>query len=855
MRRLTRCIDNNLLVATAISFIGGIVFAPHLSFTASTVTHLGLLLALLLIGLTVLQFFAKNRMLLVMLPLFFAGLGCFYTLLHLRVPPDEKHIYNRVQEKCELVVIGTMTAMAQFDGRTSQIPLAVKSLHFKNSDKLTPASGTVLLRLKGPWPESYRPGDRLAVRGDFKRPTGYRTPGGFDYAQYLARQDIWVTGFVRSPRLLQSLPSDPTLLGELRYLPERLRVNLGNHIDRALGPAGSSVYRAILIGDRSRVDDAILETFKGSGTMHILAISGMHMAVIGSLVYGCIYFILSRSEKLLLLCNVKKWAAFFSLPILIGYGLLAGLSTPVARAVVMSTIVIIAICTDRRKSPGPLVAFAALLLLTFDPLLLFSASFQLSFSAVIAIMFLLPTLQNLFGTDQTATAPGQVQQKLIQWFLTALLVSLAATVATAPIAVHAFNRFSPTGLLANLIVEPLICLWCLPSGFLAIPFSLFFPEIAALILQAGNLGLQAALQVTAFCSSFSFSTVWLPEPPFVLLLGYYTILIVFAVAGYRSKRLAVASVSFLLLCVLFFIKPSAMKPLRQHPTDFRISYLDVGQGSSTLVEFPSDLRVLIDGGGGAFGSTNVGERVIAPFLWQKGIDKLDAVIITHPDTDHYSGLDFILEHFSPNSLWIRDRQGHDDNFRNILHLADKKQIPVIIPEKQYTFGTETDFIACLANTLVDGHSGDRPMAGVRSNSGLVLKTCSGDFCALFPGDIEKEEERMLVATHEDLDADVLLAPHHGSATSGTPEFLAAVSPQYLIVSARKSSSGHFPHAKVKDECAKQQIALLSTAQQGTIELEVTRDGYRLYGFERVRGNPLYPMRSVMLQIPAEIRPR
>lgn len=840
-------IDDNLLVANALSFICGIFFAPHLMFTASTVTHLGLLLALLLISLVVLQSFSRTRLLLLMLPLFFIGLGCFHTLLHLRVPSDKRHIYHHVREKRELVVIGTMAAMAKFDGRMSHVPLTVNKLQYRQNDRLTPASGTILLQLQGPWPEACQPGDMLAVRGAFKRPTSYRTPGGFDYAQYLARRGIWVTGFVRSPGFLQKLSSAPTFIQKLKYLPERLRTRLGNHIDRAVGTGGGNVYRAILIGDRSRVDDTTLETFKGSGTMHILAISGMHMAVIGSLVYGCIYFILSRSEHLLLRCPVKKWAAFSSLPVLLGYALLAGLSTPVARAVAMSSIVIISICTDRRKSPGPLVAFAALLLLFFDPLQLFSTSFHLSFSAVIAIMFLLPTLQRLFFGDRRDSTQKQEKPKLAHWFLAAFLVSLAATVATAPISIFAFNRFSPIGLLANLIVEPLICLWSLPAGFLAILFSPVFPEISTLLLKAGNLGLQAALQVTDFCSSFSFSTIWLATPPTVLLILYYIILIVFAVCGYQSTRRAIVCIALLLLCVLFFRKPMAMKPFGQHSTDLIVSYLDVGQGSATLVEFPSGLRVLIDGGGGSFGLANVGKHVIAPFLWQKGIDHLDAVVITHPDADHYNGLGFILKHFTPDSLWIRDRLGHDENFKNLLHLAHRKQVPVIIPKAHQKIGSKRNFISCIANTHLGEHSRTDTKVGTRSNSGLVLKSCSGEFCALFPGDIEKEEERLLVTANYDLRAKILLAPHHGSATSSTPGFLRAVSPDYVIVSARKSSVGHFPHDKVLEECARQQITLLSTAEEGTIELIATQGGYRFYGFDRGTDNPLYPMRSILLQ--------
>ena len=306
MKHLLRVIDDNLLVTAALSFICGILLAPHLEPTATSKTQVALMLVFLLISLTVLQIVSKTRPLLLLFPLFFSVLGCFYTLLHLQVPTDIRHVYHQIREKSDLVVIGTMTAMAKYDGRTSQIPLLVNSLHESSSDRLTPATGTILVRLQGPWPEGYQPGNRLAVRGDFKRPTSYRTPGVFDYAQYLARRDIWVTGFVRSPSFLQKLPPIPSHLSNIKYLPERLRSRLGNHIDRVLGRESSGIYRAILIGDRSRVDDTILETFKGSGTMHILAISGIHVTIIGSLVLSSL-FISFMINLLLLYRYVSAW--------------------------------------------------------------------------------------------------------------------------------------------------------------------------------------------------------------------------------------------------------------------------------------------------------------------------------------------------------------------------------------------------------------------------------------------------------------------------------------------------------------------------------------------------------------------
>ena len=234
-------------------------------------------------------------------------------------------------------------------------------------------------------------------------------------------------------------------------------------------PKLSGVYRAILIGDYSRVDDATLESFKGSGTMHILSISGLHMTVIGTLVFATLYWLFSRFEKLLLHYPVRKWAGLSCIPVLLGYGLLAGMNTPVFRAVIMSCLVIVAICTNRRKSPSALLACAALIILIVDPLQLFNASFQLSFVATMAILFLFPILKNLVQSD-AAAGPPTARQSLGNWLVAGLLVSAVATLATIPITLYAFNRFSPVGILANLFVEPLICLWSLPAGFLAIPF-------------------------------------------------------------------------------------------------------------------------------------------------------------------------------------------------------------------------------------------------------------------------------------------------------------------------------------------------------------------------------------------------
>jgi competence protein ComEC len=482
---------------------------------------------------------------------------------------------------------------------------------------------------------------------------------------------------------------------------------------------------------------------------------------------------------------------------------------------------------------------------------LFTVSFQLSFSAIIGILFLLPVLKRLlFPSTESSSLPSK-KEKVINWLAAALLVSLVANLATAPIALASFNRFSIVGPFANLVIEPLICLWSLAAGFLAIPFIFLQPEIAGFFLQFGAVGLKAAMQAAAFFSSFSFSTIWLPTPPIWLLIIYFCSLTAFACSCSKKRWWALPALCSLSLCLWLFTHPP--KEYQTQEEDFfHISYLDVGQGSATFLEYPSGLRVLIDGGGSSFSTASVGERVIAPFLWTKGIGKIDAVVITHPDADHYNGLDFIVKHFSPKVIWVRDKDGHDRAFNRLVQLAEKRGVPVVIPEEDDMLFEEATSLQCVANISAweNGSSSDTSdrMSRNGGNNGLILKACAQGFCALFPGDIGRSSEQALIDQDFNLNADILLSPHHGSITSNSRHFLEAVAPDYLIVSAGRSTKGYFPHSGLEKDCENQSIKLLTTADQGTLQIIIGQDSAKVYGYEKEAANPLSSFRSVLLDV-------
>jgi competence protein ComEC len=864
VRRALRFLSDHLLVTLTLAFSGGIAAAFFARLDATALAPLHVVILFFLVVLLVffilgrghrfgvsrrvaqLSFLGGRQNMSLLLPPLLALLGFYHGLAHLQPPPSPAHLFHHLKEKQEAVVAGILLAAPEFDGRVSRVKIASSHLRLPEDPKFVPTQGTLLLHLAAPWPTNLLPGDSVVVRADLKHPESFRSPGAFDYQRHLAFQGVLASGFSRSPHFVHKLEEYQTFWQRLRYAPERARTSIGRLIDGAVGEEHRGLYRAILIGDASAIGDEVMESFKASGTVHILSISGLHMTIIGSLLYAGFYWLLSRSERLLINYPLRKWTAFLCLPALIGYGLLAGLNVPVFRAMIMSCIAIVGICSDRVKLPSTILAMAALIILAIDPLSLALPSFQLSFVATAAILFLVPILKESLLREHSREAPS-LRERSSRWLLAGIVVSVAATAATAPITLYAFNRVSTVGIIANLVIEPLICLWSLPCGFLSLPFTAFSPEIATFLLRLGAPGLTIAVDCAAFFANLPFASLWRPSPPGWLLIlcgiGFFAMLL----AKRRSSPFFVAAALFLLSLVAM-IFPSFLVTTRESVNTLQMVALDVGQGSSNLVRFPSGKAVLIDGGGSAATTPSVGERVIAPYLWRQGISRLDAVVITHPDADHYNGIPFILKQFKPETLWVRDLQGHDQGYQELLRLAKRLGVVIRVPEVGETLaglgGEES--LSCLANQerLIPVSA---PGGRERDNNGLVLKACHRQHCALLPGDIDRHEEARLIDSVVNLTADLLVSPHHGSSSSNTEQFLAAVAPQILVVSAGKSGQGRFPHPLLKEECRTLGIAMVSTSEHGSLITNLSQEKSELWGYGRLGDNPFHPWEPIRLQ--------
>ena len=808
MNRLATFFSTHLLLVVTFFFALGISCALPFHFTPGQV----LLLPLFIGGCALFTHLRRQPQatLILLLP-FVASLGFIHGLLANREPPSPDHIVHLIKQEQEAVLLCTLDRLPGFNGENSTLVVSAHSLRLKESAEFVAASGLVQLKLKAPWPKELMPGDQLVIRARLDRPRTFHNPGSFDYPAFLARQNIWITGRISSPLHIYRLEQQPTLRHQARYLPEQLRTRISSFIEQTVPPEISSVYKALLIGDASGISQEILEAFKGSGCMHILSISGAHLSILATFLFFTLYWLLRRSEYLILHYPVKKIAAGLCLVPLAVYTLLAGANIPVVRSLIMVTVFMAALCADKRKSLFISLALAALLILIWDPNSLFTASFQLSFMAVASIAVVAPLIARLAVTEKKEEHPGKsLGRRLLHFTLAALIVSMAATIGTAPLLLAYFNRLSVVAPAANLLVEPLICLWSLTLGFIACPLIFIMPAAAALLLHLGSTGLIVALKMAVFFNNLPFSSLWLPTPSPTLIVLYYAAILI-GISGILVNKTAriLGAGSFALIIFLFFFPPAEL--LKGRITTSEITFLDVGQGSATFLQLPSGKRVLIDGGGGAASSGfNVGEDIIAPFLWQRGVKQLDAIIVTHGDSDHYNGIPFLLQRFRPKVLWVNDRTGHENAWRQMLALAGRLHIDIKIPQQgeELIRGGEAEIV----HLGIPGKSG-----GVRSNDqSLVLRFAHNNLSCLFAGDISSNMESQLVEEKMPLQSTLLLSPHHGSSTSNSELFLKAVNPQTIVVSAGRFRPDNFPTPEVRKRCNELGIKMLITAEQGAI---------------------------------------
>ncbi|MCG6982356.1 MAG: DNA internalization-related competence protein ComEC/Rec2 [Deltaproteobacteria bacterium] len=734
-----------------------------------------------------------------------------------RIPDPDRlpHTIQKLLHRKHVVLTGTVIDSLEQGPSSSRLILNLAS--YKESETWQTVSGNLFLTIRDcqkHWPV----GQRLAGRVRIRPVRNFNNPGSFDYRQHLANQKIWLRGYVRSDLDLVPLGKPEQ---NWNFFLHACRTKIRAFIDAWLPSDLSGLYRSLLLGERYSLSVDLRELLYNAGIGHLLAISGLHLGLVAGFAFLTCHFILVRIPSVTGRWGSRPVAALAAFPAALGYGMLTGMALPALRATLMLAVFTLSLVVQREKDLVNSLLLAAFLILSMYPEALFTASFQLSFigvAALICIFPLLPVPRLLLPQDDKKQRFSRLGRRLYQFICGSLIIFLYTT----PVALYHFHRFTPLGIPANLIAVPVVGFLVLPAGLLAVLLLPLSVSLAGFLLTAGSLGLNLVVALSGRLGNFAWATFW-PGSPRVwqVAVAYLILLLPLAITKRRWCFGLMALCSLVLLGS--WMVPNHFLAARSL---LRVTFLDVSQGNSAVVEFPGQSAMLIDGGGFHDNSFDLGRYVLAPYLWHRRITRLDAMVLSHPHPDHYQGLRFIAAHFPVEQFWYSTVSRWDPDFRSLLKtLAEKKVLflsPKELSSNQNINGVEvqvlhppTDFLGSATNLT------NKEL----NNLSLVVRLRYKDVSLLFPGDIEEETEDQLVRRAHLQPVDVLLVPHHGSRSSSSLPFLQRLKPKIAIFSVGYDNRFHLPAYSIRRRYDALGIQTYRTDVDGAIT--ISTDGNKL----------------------------
>jgi competence protein ComEC len=617
-------------------------------------------------------------------------------------------------------------------------------------------------------------GQSLEIQARLRSPHGLANPGGFDYERWLFLQRFDATGYVREG---QYHANSRFSLGQLWL---RCRARLVERIERLIENSDSAVLiQALALGERGGFEDRHWRVLQRTGTSHLVAVSGLHIGMIAALSY----FFALRSALWLpysLARRAHAFAAGMSILAATFYAALAGFTLPTQRALVMLLVVQALVIARRRWPLGSGLALAAILVVCHDPLATLTASFWLSFGAVMLLLAASAEVEHPRAEDRSGLMMHSLVFFRLQW---------ALTLGLAPFVVWFFGQFSLISLLVNLVAIPLFAIVVVPLALTTALFAMIDSDGFGLAGWADSI-VAWVWRLLEYAAGGHFAAVELPRPSLlILLLGLVAIAMSMMRHRLPGRTLA-----------LFGLIPLALDHSESVPPGFaRATVFDVGHGLAVGIE-TAEHRLLFDSGPAYRSGFDAGEEVVVPALQAISRNAVDLLIVSHGDSDHAGGVAAIIAEYpdmavlaGPDVDQVQAERCHaGQSWR-----WDQVQFNVLHPPDQSDF------------------------SGNDSSCVVLIETSSGSL--LLTGDIESPAESRLTANYE-LAADVVVVPHHGSLTSSTVPFVKAVDPAFAVVSAGFNNRWNFPRPDVRHRWAEVGADVLVTGDSGAITIDFRADG-------------------------------
>jgi len=635
-----------------------------------------------------------------------------------------------------------------------------------------------------------RAGERWRFTVRLRRPHGSANPHGFDYEAWLLERGVRATGYVRMPTRrgaggrTQVVPERlAAMVPRPQYWIERLREAARERIRSVLPESpNAGVLIALAIGDQRAIDPGEWRLFARTGVSHLMSISGLHVTMIAGLFAMVASWFWRRSEALALALPAQKAAALAGFLAALAYCLISGFAVPAQRTLYMVGVVAAALWLGRATSASRVLAAALFLVLVLDPWAVLSPGFWLSFAAVAVIFYI--------GNSRTARPHWLAQWGRVQW---------AVTVGLVPLLLVIFQQVSLVSPIANAVAIPVVSLVVTPLALAGAVLPFAWP------LELGHAILEVLMVMLGWLAGLP-GAVWQQHAPpaWTLPLALAGIACLLVPRGFPSRWLGVV-----LLLPLF-----ATPPPGPRAGDLWITVLDVGQGLSVLAR--TERHALLYDAGPAFNAfSDSGSRVVLPYLRGEGIARLDALVVSHDDGDHSGGAGSVLEAVPVGMLWSSLSSDH------ALLETTTWRAPCTAGRKWVWDAVSFEFL----HPREEVPSGGSARANNRS---CVLRIQAKGGRVLLTGDIERAAERELLRhTPKLLTAEALLVPHHGSASSSSPEFVKQVAPRYAIFTAGYRNRFGHPREDVLARYREAGSELLRTDSGGAIKMRFEPEGIQV----------------------------
>ncbi|MBL8920570.1 MAG: DNA internalization-related competence protein ComEC/Rec2 [Myxococcaceae bacterium] len=637
-------------------------------------------------------------------------------------------------------------------------------------------------------------GERVALEAKLKPVVPTSNPGEWNgFRRALARGQPW-TGSFEGSRLVKLAPAPAWR----RWLTTTHRAIEVATVKVAPDAASAALFLTLSAGLRATLDEQIEEDFAKSGLAHVLSVSGLHVAVLAFALFGLLRWLAIRAPgRFFRRVEPRRVAAPLSLPLTWGYVVFTGLQAPAVRSAVMCSVLLLANTLRRRSDGLNALALAGAVMIALDPSAIFDLSLQLSFSAVLALVLLTPTLRQLVPIPVPSPAAAQgLRLKVWKWNeagLTTALASLAVTVVSAPLIAMTFQRIGLAGLVSNVVAMPVSgALTLLAAGAAAV--FVVAPSLAPPVLWLGTRLASVLLALAEWFAALPFSSWELAAPSLVLAVLWWLGLACFVLVKGRWRWLALATP---LAAAFHLLAPT------QPASDLEVTFLAVGQGDATVVSHRGQ-HVLIDGGGVPQG-TDTGRRFVLPFLRQKRIKTLELAVLSHAHPDHALGLTSTLEQVPTKRLWLSPSPPGPLT-TDLLAVADEAEVELV--ERGHEGLRLGD-----VRLEVLGPPVDRSTIEDENDRSIVLKLTHGEISFLLTGDIEEVAEELL---GDPGPITVVKAPHHGSDTSSTPAFVAQTRARHVVFCVGRHNRFGFPREEVVSRWERAGARCYRTDRDGAI---------------------------------------